>query len=60
MCVGVINSSNATRHFHGYTDQKATSQKILHNVFKEGDSVFLSGEYIIKFSSFILTDSKLQ
>jgi len=56
----VINSSNATRHFHGYTDQTATSQKILHNVFKEGDSVFLSGEYIIKFSSFTLTDSKLQ
>jgi hypothetical protein len=45
MCVGVINSSNATRNFYGYTDQTATSKKILHNVFKKGDRVFLSGEY---------------
>lgn len=45
MCVGVINSSNATRHFHGYTDHTATTKKILHNVFKKGDRVFLTGEY---------------
>jgi hypothetical protein len=44
MCVGVINSSSVTRNFHGYTDQTANSKKILHNVFKKGDSVFLSGE----------------
>jgi len=45
MCVGVINSSNSMQHFHGYTDTTATSNKILHNVFKKGDSVFVSGEY---------------
>lgn len=33
------------QHFHGYTDKTATSEKILHNVFKKGDRVFLSGKY---------------
>ena len=47
MCVGVINSSSSMQHFHGYTDTTATSKKIVHNVFKKGDSVFLSGEYRI-------------
>ncbi|GFG31831.1 hypothetical protein Cfor_10254, partial [Coptotermes formosanus] len=47
MCVGVINSSNATRHFHGYTDHTATTKKILHNVFKKGDRVFLTGDILV-------------
>ncbi|MFX1525815.1 MAG: long-chain-acyl-CoA synthetase, partial [Promethearchaeota archaeon] len=30
--------------FRGYTDKKATEAKILHNVFKEGDSWFNTGD----------------
>jgi len=45
MCVGVIKSSYSIKNFHGYTDATATANKILHNVFKKGDRVFLTGEY---------------
>jgi solute carrier family 27 fatty acid transporter 1/4 len=45
MSVGLISSSNAVRDFHGYVDRKASSRKIIYDVFKKGDRAFLSGEY---------------
>lgn len=43
MCIGIINTSDAAQDFQGYVDQKETSRKIIYNVFKHGDSAFLSG-----------------
>ncbi|XP_023713296.2 long-chain fatty acid transport protein 4-like, partial [Cryptotermes secundus] len=47
MLVGLISSSNAIRDFHGYVDKKASSRKILHNVFKMGDKAFLTGDLLV-------------
>jgi solute carrier family 27 fatty acid transporter 1/4 len=47
MCVGVIKSSYSIKNFHGYTDATATANKILHNVFKKGDRVFLTGDILV-------------
>ncbi|KAH0953249.1 hypothetical protein HN011_000393 [Eciton burchellii] len=40
-------TNNPTRAFLGYVDQKASEKKIIHNVFKKGDSAFLSGDILI-------------
>lgn len=42
--VGKISRSLTHRRFDGYEDKKATSKKILCNVFKPGDEYFLSGD----------------
>ena len=42
-CVGAIRPSS---EFPGYTDSKASSKKIMCNVFKPGDSYFLSGDIL--------------
>lgn len=41
--VGKINSTKAINEFVGYTDKKASEQKIIYDVFKKGDRVFNSG-----------------
>lgn len=46
MCIGIINTSDAAQDFQGYVDQKETSRKIIYNVFKHGDSAFLSGDVL--------------
>uniref|UniRef100_A0A665WLC1 Long-chain-fatty-acid--CoA ligase n=1 Tax=Echeneis naucrates TaxID=173247 RepID=A0A665WLC1_ECHNA len=43
MLVGRINHSDPLRRFDGYTDQDSTNRKIAHNVFKMGDSAYVSG-----------------
>uniref|UniRef100_A0A8C4IJS2 Long-chain-fatty-acid--CoA ligase n=1 Tax=Dicentrarchus labrax TaxID=13489 RepID=A0A8C4IJS2_DICLA len=43
MLVGRINHTDPLRRFDGYADQDSTNQKIAHNVFKMGDSVYVSG-----------------
>ncbi|XP_043476757.1 long-chain fatty acid transport protein 4-like isoform X1 [Leptopilina heterotoma] len=39
-------TSNPSRAFLGYVDQKASESKVVHNVFTKGDSAFLSGDII--------------
>lgn len=43
MLVGRINHTDPLRRFDGYADQDSTTQKIAHNVFKMGDSAYVSG-----------------
>ncbi|KAJ4449464.1 hypothetical protein ANN_00863 [Periplaneta americana] len=47
MFVGLISSSNAIRDYHGYVDKKASSKKVLHDVFGKGDKAFLSGDILV-------------
>lgn len=41
--VGRIVRNDPVRDFHGYADKKATESKIVEDVWKKGDSAFLSG-----------------
>ena len=43
MLVGRINRTDPLRRFDGYVDQDSTNRKITHNVFKMGDSAYVSG-----------------
>lgn len=47
MLVGLINHSDPLRRFDGYVDQDSTSQKITHNVFRMGDSAYISGDVLV-------------
>uniref|UniRef100_A0A665WM45 Very long-chain fatty acid transport protein n=1 Tax=Echeneis naucrates TaxID=173247 RepID=A0A665WM45_ECHNA len=47
MLVGRINHSDPLRRFDGYTDQDSTNRKIAHNVFKMGDSAYVSGDILL-------------
>jgi len=52
MLVGRINLTDPLRRFDGYADKDSTNDKIAHNVFKMGDSAYVSGMH--KFSWFNL------
>ena len=45
--VGQIVKNHPIRDFHGYADQSSTQKKILHNVWKQGDVCFRSGDILI-------------
>ncbi|RLU17248.1 hypothetical protein DMN91_011317 [Ooceraea biroi] len=45
--IGKIAPNNPTRAFLGYVDRKASESKVVHNVFKKGDSAFLSGDIVV-------------
>ena len=45
-CVGAIHPHIASSAYSGYTDSKASSKKLMRNVFKAGDSFFLSGDIL--------------
>lgn len=47
MCVGMISKVIPLKDFQGYVDEQETSEKIIKNVFKLGDSAFLSGVYLL-------------
>lgn len=47
LLVGKINQQDPLRRFDGYANQEATSKKIAHNVFKRGDSAYLSGDVLV-------------
>jgi len=47
MLIGEIKKGNATREFEGYADKKATASKVTHDVFKKGDSYFLTGDILV-------------
>lgn len=45
--VGKIGHNNPSRAFLGYVDKKASSKKVIHDVFKKGDTAFLSGDILV-------------
>lgn len=45
--VGRINPQDPLRRFDGYANQEATSKKISHNVFRQGDSAYVSGDLMV-------------
>ncbi|XP_057700210.1 long-chain fatty acid transport protein 1-like isoform X2 [Corythoichthys intestinalis] len=47
MLVGHINEKDPLRRFDGYADKDSTQQKIAHNVFKMGDSAYVSGDVLV-------------
>ncbi|XP_034451524.1 long-chain fatty acid transport protein 1-like [Hippoglossus hippoglossus] len=47
MLMGLINPADPLRRFDGYADQDSTNQKIVHNVFKMGDSAYISGDVLV-------------
>ncbi|XP_063060272.1 long-chain fatty acid transport protein 1-like [Engraulis encrasicolus] len=47
LLVGKINQQDPLRRFDGYANQDATNKKIAHNVFKKGDTAYLSGDVLV-------------
>ncbi|XP_070711238.1 long-chain fatty acid transport protein 1-like [Pempheris klunzingeri] len=47
MLVGRINRTDPLRRFDGYIDEDSTNRKIAHNVFKMGDSAYVSGDILV-------------
>ncbi|XP_070838113.1 long-chain fatty acid transport protein 1-like [Chaetodon trifascialis] len=47
MLVGRINHTDPLRRFDGYVDQDSTNRKIAHNIFKMGDSAYVSGDVLM-------------
>ena len=47
LLVSLIDQKDIFRKFDGYTSLEATNKKILHNVFKDGDSYFNTGDMLI-------------
>uniref|UniRef100_A0AAQ6AAN0 long-chain-fatty-acid--CoA ligase n=1 Tax=Amphiprion ocellaris TaxID=80972 RepID=A0AAQ6AAN0_AMPOC len=47
MLVGRINHTDPLRRFDGYADKDSTNKKIAHNVFKMGDSAYISGDVLV-------------
>lgn len=47
MLVGHINHTDVLRRFDGYVDKDSTNKKIAHNVFKMGDSAYVSGDIMV-------------
>ena len=45
--VGEIVRNHPARDFHGYADKTATAKKILHDVWKSGDTCFRSGDILV-------------
>jgi len=41
--IGKIISSNPARDYLGYVNQEESDKKVIRDVFKKGDSAFLSG-----------------
>lgn len=46
--VGMINRTDPTQKFDGYSDEAETSKKLLHNVLRQGDMAYRSGDLMIK------------
>ncbi|XP_053694220.1 long-chain fatty acid transport protein 4 [Sabethes cyaneus] len=44
--IGKIIPSNPSRAFLGYVDKSASERKIVRNIFRKGDSAFLSGDLL--------------
>lgn len=46
LVANLIDNSNPISRFDGYSDQSATSKKVLHDVFEKGDAYFNSGDLL--------------
>lgn len=44
--LGLIDNSDPTRKFDGYTSKEATSKKVIRDVLKKGDQYFRSGDLL--------------
>lgn len=42
--MGKISPNNPTREYLGYVDKSASDKKVVRDVFKHGDSAFISGK----------------
>ncbi|XP_020850514.1 long-chain fatty acid transport protein 1 isoform X3 [Phascolarctos cinereus] len=47
LLVGQINQQDPLRRFDGYVNESATNKKIAYNVFRKGDSAYLSGDVLM-------------
>lgn len=47
MFVGTIDAKNPVRAFDGYSSKEATSKKVIHDVFVQGDAAFASGDLLL-------------
>ncbi|XP_037328227.2 long-chain fatty acid transport protein 1-like [Pungitius pungitius] len=47
MLLGRIDHTDPLRRFDGYADEDSTNKKIAHNVFKVGDSAYVSGDILV-------------
>uniref|UniRef100_H2ZWV5 Long-chain-fatty-acid--CoA ligase n=1 Tax=Latimeria chalumnae TaxID=7897 RepID=H2ZWV5_LATCH len=47
LMVGRINQQDPLHRFDGYVNEAATNKKIAFDVFKKGDSVYLSGDVLV-------------
>ncbi|XP_069386374.1 long-chain fatty acid transport protein 1-like [Paralichthys olivaceus] len=47
MLMGHINHTDPLRRFDGYADQDSTNQKIAQDVFKIGDTAYVSGDVLV-------------
>ncbi|XP_072299259.1 long-chain fatty acid transport protein 1a [Eucyclogobius newberryi] len=47
LLVGRINQKDPLRRFDGYANPEATKKKIAHNVFKNNDTAYLSGDVLV-------------
>ncbi|XP_023171133.2 long-chain fatty acid transport protein 1 isoform X2 [Drosophila hydei] len=45
--IGKIVKGNPTREFLGYVDTKASSKKVVYDVFCKGDKAFISGDLLV-------------
>ncbi|EDW60625.2 long-chain fatty acid transport protein 1 isoform X1 [Drosophila virilis] len=45
--IGKIVKGNPCREFLGYVDTKASSKKVVHDVFCKGDKAFISGDLLV-------------
>lgn len=45
--IGKIAAGNPSRAFLGYVDKKASSKKVVRDVFRRGDAAFLSGDVLV-------------
>ncbi|XP_018568291.1 long-chain fatty acid transport protein 4-like [Anoplophora glabripennis] len=46
--IGKINPRRSLNDFSGYADKKATSSKVIRDVFKKGDAYFNSGDLLVQ------------
>ncbi|CAG5056666.1 unnamed protein product [Parnassius apollo] len=45
--IGKISPNNPTREYLGYVDKSASEKKVVRDVFKFGDSAFISGDILV-------------
>jgi solute carrier family 27 fatty acid transporter 1/4 len=44
--ISPVDQSDQFRQYHGYSNRKATENKLIHNVFRQGDTYYKSGDVL--------------